>query len=1014
MKKQSRIMMTLVIPLILVAVFSGTMLFFSYNTKARAADITSEVLRVLAREQRDKLELKLKSEFELLSVFSASIRSPEQMFSQETIQRMRDVADASEFETLLLANSAGSAISSAGERFSIDGDDFFLLALKSESALQKIENAPFGDGGPLFVLSVPIRPGERVLGMVIGVLAESTLLSLLNQNTYEDARTIICDWEGRVLAGDARFLLTNEDEGLFSLLSRASFPRPYTSESIISSIQSGAEGSAAYELEGERWLIAYTHAAYNNWVLYLYIPASTAEASLQSGEAEGYLLAGLSMASALLLTLMVVSLYRDAMRKSRKERERLITAEQEYRISAQQGGIMIIRFDIETGALLSCQGAIEHIPLPGDEAQFDSFGMLEDLVEEESREAFNSFWSSIRQGGANGQAEICMKNAQGQLRWFSFEFSAIGDGGGTNTQAIVTIRDITQQHERMTAYKRWQNLMAASIGKCAAVIEINLSTGDCERAEGEFLPFADSGGFPCRADVLMKRFETSMVEESERMRFHTFSSLGRIRDLAERGIQKDETEIHLVREDGATRLCLISAQMAFFPKTNESKAFVTIKDLDDSSLEMERLSGLALYDGLSGLLNRTAARSAIEEVLRFGGGERVALFMIDVDNFKMVNDTMGHQHGDLALKQISRAIKGVFRATDIIARIGGDEFFVFLSEVPAEDFAESKASALCCALRLTYADDAYGSVSLSASIGIVVAEREKADYEALYAEADRALYDAKRAGKDRYSIRYTSQTGASKTRQPLSAGYALQMQSLMKHLDGGVLLLEVDDTIEPLFISDGYFILQGIMREAIANGTFPEAVIHPQDFAQVSDAVRACAATGEPLQISYRNALAGGGYGWRHMNAMRVPSVREGKPVILAVISDITELHNATEHLESLAASSQIGIFIMRIGERFEITFFNDGALAITGFTYEQMRLFSRDASAFFRGENLQRFREEVRAATAENRLVDYLYVSQGFAGKRAHSIHLYGVRLDMQNGVPSFLILMVDCDKQA
>lgn len=602
-----------------------------------------------------------------------------------------------------------------------------------------------------------------------------------------------------------------------------------------------------------------------------------------------------------------------------------------------------------------------------------------------------------------------MKSADGVSRWYSFEYSAIGDGGGARMQAIVTIRDITYLHERMAEFKHWQNLVLASIGKWTAMMEINLSTGVCERIEGEFLEYSQTAQDERNPEQLLKRFEQQAVDPNDQERFHTFFSRNRLLELAGQGIQKDETEIRLLQEDGTVRLCLVTAQMASFPKTGEIKAFFLFKALADSSQEMERLSNLALLDELSGLLNRTAARNAIEEALRFGGGERVALFMIDADNFKQVNDTLGHQHGDQALLQMSRAIKGVFRASDIIARIGGDEFFVFLSEVPAEDFAENKASALCSALHVNYSVEDRVSLMLSASVGVAIARRDQADFDSLYAEADRALYEAKNAGKNRYSIRNSNRAEENKTSQPTSTGYALQMESLMRHLDGGVILLEIGETIEPLYISDGYFMLKGVMGEAIRNGTFPESVIHPHDFALVNDAVRACAADGEPFQISYRNVLAGGGYGWRHMNAVRMPSVRENTSVIAAVITDITELHEATEHLQELACASQIGIFIMRVGERLEITFFNDGALAITGFTYEQMRLFSRDASAFFRGENLQRFREEVRAAIAENRMVDYLYESKGFVGKNAHYTRLYGVKLDVQNDVPSYLILMLD-----
>lgn len=1013
MKKNVRILMTIVIPLALIAVFAILLMLFALRIHSKQEETLQNTLTDAAQEQKIGLAMRISGRFTALEVFSDSIASAQSMSAPETLERMQRMLRTTGFEQAFFVDTAGNAVLQTAETLPKASLALAAPALEGKPSLRYLDSgadpAAAGNDKSALLLAVPVWQQGQIIGALAGTLDGVALSEQLEANGSDQYCAALCDSSGRILFGETDFQAGETGNELFEWLETAMDTPSCKAESVASGMRSGAEGAAELVDDSGRWLIAYTPLGWNGWSVCLTSPANAGALAASILDHRTYELILIAALCVLFMVLLVILLYRSAIRKSRKEREWLVNAEEEYRISARQGGLMVARFDVESGALLSSQGAIEHLQPALDKAGFAAFHTLETLAASESRESIRAFWASIRQGQANGQAEIGLLNLEGALRWYAFEFAAIGDGGGANLQAIVTIRDVNDQHARMTAYRHWQNVLLASIGKYAALMEVNLSTGVYERIEGEFLQFAEAEDDGCPAEPLLARFGEQAVEPKDRSRYGAFSSLARLRELAGQGTRKDEMEIVLLREGGKARLSLLSAQMASFPQTGELKAFITLKELEDIRFEMERLSNLALYDELSGLLNRTAARNAIEEALCFGSGERVALFMIDADNFKLVNDTLGHQHGDLALIQIAQAIKSVFRASDIVARIGGDEFFVFLSEVPGEDFAESKASALCATLHMTYSVEEHGAVALSASIGVVLAQRDKVDYETLYAEADRALYDAKKAGKNRYSIRMPHRMDAPKILQPVSTGSMLQMESLMKHLDGGVILLEVGERLEPVFISEGYFSLRGMLSDAIAKGTFPESVIHPDDFDELNRAVRACASDGEPFQISYRNILANGGYGWRHMNAARVPSLREDRALLLAVISDITELHDATEHMESIAAHAQIGIFIMRIGERLEISFFNDGALAITGFTYEQMRLFSRDASAFFRGGNLERFREEVCAANTENRMVDYLYQSSGFIGKHAHSMRLLGVRLDVQNGVPSYLVLLIE-----
>lgn len=1001
--------LTLVIPLFLICITIGSLFFYTAQLEKHYKQLTGELLLAAATEQKDLFAVKLEGEISLLNVLATSLNASDLMQSDQLLETMSAAAKASDFRNLIVTDTTGSGIADDGQQLDIGDRTYFQQALDGKNAIEYIAKTRLTDDEAAIALAVPFYNEGHIVGTVVGVLEERALRDLFRENAYRQSETFVCNQAGDIIVHSDLLMQMESHNNLFSILRAPETANMEAANQIIADIQAGAQGFSKIDTMNGSWYIAYLPSDYNGWMIVRTIPASFVSKSIAQEKAPGYVVVGITMISAISAAILIISLFNNAIRNSRRERERLLTMEEEYRISAKQSGVVIIRVNTENGAMISSQGAIEHFQLPNTAPDVPFCHAVEELVEDESRETLETFRQNMLQGKPSGRAEINVRNSAGASRWFEFEFATIGDGGGRSTQAIITIRDITMQQERIAAYRRWQSMLADSVGVSAALMAINVSSGVCERAEGEFAPYYIEQDIHARAEDILKRFCEQHVLPEDRAVFGAFVSIQRLAGVYQRGIQAEETELHLLQADGTSRLCTLEAQLAYEPRTDEIKAFLTLRDFEDITREVDRLNDLALRDGLSGLLNRTAARSAIEEALNYGAGDTVALFMIDADNFKQVNDLLGHQHGDAALRQMSDIIRGTFRAGDIIARVGGDEFFAFISEVPAERFAEEKAAALCKNLQLTYTLEGHGSITLTASIGVFIAKRGDCDYDGLYAEVDKALYEAKNAGKNRYHIRYADGEVTAKSSTAAQANATLQINALMKHLDGGVILLEVGERISPLFVSDGYFMLKGTMREAIANGTFPESVVHPHDLPQVDAAVRACAAEGTAIQVSYRNVLADGGYGWRHLNAVRVPSVIGKQPTILAVISDITALHDAAEHLESLTESAQIGVFIMRMGERLEITFFNDGALRITGFTYEQMRLFSRDASAFFRGGNLERFRAEVFAAIAENRMVDYLYQSGGFLGKEAHVVHLYGVKLDVQNGIPSYLIILLE-----
>ena len=167
-----------------------------------------------------------------------------------------------------------------------------------------------------------------------------------------------------------------------------------------------------------------------------------------------------------------------------------------------------------------------------------------------------------------------------------------------------------------------------------------------------------------------------------------------------------------------------------------------IVDIDDLKQREDRLMEMAETDGLTGFLNKAPAEQQIRAQLE--KEQAGALFMIDADDFKRINDTYGHILGDKILRGLAERIRDVFGNANVLGRVGGDELVVFAPQTRNETDAREKAEALIQRIAEQTAPDAS---PISVSIGIALCPRDGASFEELFLAADGAMYRAKREGK---------------------------------------------------------------------------------------------------------------------------------------------------------------------------------------------------------------------------------------------------------------------------
>lgn len=174
----------------------------------------------------------------------------------------------------------------------------------------------------------------------------------------------------------------------------------------------------------------------------------------------------------------------------------------------------------------------------------------------------------------------------------------------------------------------------------------------------------------------------------------------------------------------------------------------SVKDISDEVQKQEILANRLKLDPMTGILNRASMQSIVSEYLTLSQVTDLhAMFMIDTDNFKSINDNLGHLFGDEVIKFVACTVKDTFRDSDFVGRIGGDEFMAFMKNTTREA-AINRAEALNTAMRRKFEKDGI-SITISCSIGVAFFSKDGADFDSLYQNADACLYEAKRAGKNR-------------------------------------------------------------------------------------------------------------------------------------------------------------------------------------------------------------------------------------------------------------------------
>ena len=389
----------------------------------------------------------------------------------------------------------------------------------------------------------------------------------------------------------------------------------------------------------------------------------------------------------------------------------------------------------------------------------EGFVTLFGYGKEEIQEKFqNSYFQMIEPGdrqpmlrqlhdqlniGNSVELEYRVKTKNGQVLWLLEKSQAYQGEDGCEYLNCVLI-DITQtkqeQEQLRLTMERHQIIMDQTND---IIFEWDIAEDTISYSSNWFHKF---GYLPIEEQISIKIPQASHILPED---IPTFVKL--MRDVAS-GLPYREAELRIANSDGRYIWCRIRATTQFDDNGKPVKAVGVILDIDSEKRRAQDLIEKADRDNLTHLYNKDAARRRIEHFLKHREAtETAAMMIIDLDNFKQVNDSHGHMFGDAALMEVSRQLQKLFRSRDVVARIGGDEFMVFVTNLPNREILLARAEKVVTIFQ-GILEDNLQDYRISCSMGIACCPDDGTNYQDLFQQCDQALYRAKAQGKNQFVL----------------------------------------------------------------------------------------------------------------------------------------------------------------------------------------------------------------------------------------------------------------------
>lgn len=748
-KKNVRIVfktLGLVMSIVLIVTYIGILLSnFEKDVRQEETRNVVSSMADLSDQAAEIVEERVGAALNTMEHASRLLSKREGLQSEEVIERLRGTlldADTG-LERFGIALPDGSSKVSNGESVNVSDRDFFVKSMEGENFVSGSVKSKLDDID-IFFLSVPVFDSQNeVKGVLYGVVEtnqfkvyKSIELEKRSQNIY------IIDIQGKYIS---QFI------GTEAILSQNNFfsdiKEKESSVSANDVMENMEQGNSTYlEIKNkeESAYIYVTPSNIEDW--YIVTVVSEGVISDRVSHLQKHAIDFITNITVLMLLFLAVYFFVLSFEKKKTEKmnQELRIRDSIFQIATKEMEGFVFQYDAmkdkidfmnEYISLLGLPRCMEHVSAEiMHYFSSENAKTMEDFVETVKKD--------LHDRKENSERELQIHRPEEEL-YYQIKMTHLYDSKKRPVRSIGMIYDVTEQKQKELLLKREEKLRNLFMADTIAFYEIDIAKDtvvrECANHKKEAGTYSD----------ILEQFVEKRVVEQYQDRLRENCSLEYMKECFRQQIYDYSVEYEYVRNDGS--LYWVACEMHLEEEKGKQKAFMTVRDIDNKKRRELHLEKQAVFDALTQVYNRSAGINWISKALEMmQPGEFSAFLILDLDNFKQVNDSLGHMVGDQVLVDVAKIMKTHFRNYDVICRLGGDEFIVFVQRLPIEAL-DKIIKSLLRKLMLTYGAEGK-EVAISASVGAALAPVHGTDFTQLYEKADSALYQVKKSSKNDYMI----------------------------------------------------------------------------------------------------------------------------------------------------------------------------------------------------------------------------------------------------------------------
>lgn len=699
-------------------------------------------------QQSYTIENHLKNNMVILESIANTLVYDTDLNNDEIVGIVKSIKKLTRFDRVFIVKKDGKAIFSTGNIFDISDKKYFKNLTKSKNEISEVKGSLFNeDNNSLIVISIPIIKNNKIEGAVCGTYKMSTLSSVLYESVKDKNGFVL------LLNDSQEFILnfSNKDKeitqrNMWDFLSEVQIEGLNGIAKVKRDISEAKSGFLEYSYDDKKEFAYYTPLGINNW--YVISVTSTVEAQKRLKYIEELIYdLSLKFFLALIVGIIPVSYF------NKKVREELELDREIFRIAMDKTSNIVFEYNPKAKTILfkndvTNNHSVSRV-LKGNKSSSKIVKNIpESLVEnnficEESISEYLRLFKKVANPGIRTVSGVLQtNNGERGHNWERLTLTNIYDKSKQIFRTVGIVENITKEKENEMSLVAEKQYREALQSDNVFTYEINLSKNTINLLN----------------DAREKKNYDDYFNYFLKNRIHPDD----IEDVKTAFLRKNIIDSYYKGNDEFKIDCRVRIGKSFYKwieycirimkktDTDELKGIVLVKDISDK----RELIEIARKDSLTSLYNRRTSKNMIEEFLSSGTKDKSefhAFLILDLDNFKALNDHLGHIMGDMALQKVAAKLTERFPENGIIGRLGGDEFIIFIKNISSIKELKKTLDEMQKDLSMTYSDSE-NSVDISVSIGVALVPEDGTTFQELYKKSDIALYYVKNNKKNGYAF----------------------------------------------------------------------------------------------------------------------------------------------------------------------------------------------------------------------------------------------------------------------